>query len=105
MCFGPQGYHMEKETKIMSTEQNIKISAPTCEAFLSAVREAARKRKGWTDRGCEVLESGADYYVVKTYEGTIAWEGKSHCGFCARAEAITHKSGTRHEDGSSGEIA
>jgi hypothetical protein len=40
-----------------------------------------------------VLDNGADYYAVESYEGKIVWEGKAHCRWCARAEAITHLAG------------
>jgi len=60
----------------------------TCEHFLSASRQVARKRKGWTDRACAVLGDGFGGYIVEAYDGTIVWEGAAHCATCARAEAI-----------------
>jgi hypothetical protein len=64
----------------------------TCAAFLTASRRVAQKNKSWTDRACGVLQSG-DYYFVESYEGKIVWEGKAHCKYCARAEAISHMAG------------
>ena len=64
-----------------------------CAAFLTASRRVAKKNGGWTDRACAVLEQGAEYYAVESYEGEIVWEGKAHCRYCARAEAITHMAG------------
>lgn len=64
-----------------------------CAHFLTASRAVARKRKGWTDRGCAVLDQGFGSYAVETYSGEIVWEGQAHCKNCARAEAITAKAG------------
>jgi len=64
------------------------MSAPTCQAFLSARRAVARKNNEPTDRGCAVLDQGLGCYAVESYEGKIVWEGKAHCKYCARAEAI-----------------
>lgn len=63
----------------------------TCQAFLTASRAVARKRKGWTDQACAVLEDGFGGYTVEAYDGSIVWQGDAHCRYCARAEAITHK--------------
>lgn len=68
-------------------------SAPTCAAFLSAARKVARDAGDWTDRSCAVLEQMTGYYAVESYEGEIVWEGKAHCRYCARAEAIAAKAG------------
>lgn len=65
----------------------------TCQAFLSASRAVAKKNGGWTDRACAVLRQGGDYHAVESYEGEIVWEGKAHCSYCARAEAINHMAG------------
>jgi hypothetical protein len=64
------------------------MTAPTCQQFLSACRKGARERKGWTDRACGVLDNGGDYFVVEDEHGEFVWEGKAHCRWCARAEAI-----------------
>ena len=65
----------------------------TCAAFLSASRAVARKNKQWTDRACAVLDQGLGCYAVESYEGEIVWEGKAHCRYCARAEAIARMAG------------
>lgn len=67
----------------------------TCASFLSASRQVAKKDGGWTDRACEVLDNGRGYYLVKSYEGKVIWEGDAHCRYCARAEAITKMTGTK----------
>lgn len=42
-----------------------------------------------TDRGWAVVSSG-DYHLIQDHDGKTVWEGKAHCRYCARAEAITH---------------
>lgn len=67
-----------------------------CAQFLSAARKVAKQRKGWTDRGCAVLDGGGDYRVVEDFDGVIVWEGEAHCRYCARAEAITYLADPEH---------
>jgi hypothetical protein len=62
---------------------------PRCEAALSTARADARKRKGWTDRACVVLDNGTDHYTVQDEQDSFVWEGTAHCRSCARTHAIT----------------
>lgn len=64
-----------------------------CAQFLTASRKVAQRERGWTDRGCAVLEQMPGHYAVESYEGDIVWEGEAHCRYCARAEAITKMAG------------
>ena len=64
-----------------------------CAQFLGASRKVAKQNNSWTDRACGVLRQGGDWFVVESYEGKIIWEGKAHCAYCARAEAISKMAG------------
>lgn len=66
-----------------------------CAQFLSAQRTVARKNGDWTDRSCAVLDQGFGCYAVESYEGVIVWDGKAHCRWCARSEAISHMAGKK----------
>jgi hypothetical protein len=76
-----------EEFKMNATNQSMN-AATSCQAVLTAARALARQRKGWTDRGCGVLDNGADYYVVEDEYGEYVWEGSAHCRWCARAHAL-----------------
>lgn len=68
-----------------------------CSHFLVASRAVAKKNGTPTDRGFAVLGGSTKaldgYFFVESYEGKIVWEGKAHCRYCARAEAINHMAG------------
>lgn len=68
-----------------------KHSMNSCQAFLSATRQDARKNGTWTDRAADCLDNGGDYHLVKSYEGKVLWEGIAHCRWCARVEAINYQ--------------
>lgn len=60
----------------------------TCASFLKAARNVARENGNPTDAGAAVLGDALGY-TVELADGEQVYVGRTHCKYCARAEAIS----------------